>query len=217
MLVYYCARCARQNPSPMCGQCGRSLGNPSVRYVWEDSRLAVNDPARLSLLVRIAMGAVALAVAVMLAMEFILGGPGVFSTFFRSTGILLNTVGLGLGFLLLGGVLLVLQGRESVQYMLDPKGVLKRTWIEPTRARCWSRFIRYDKAAFQQNSLGKPFLLAHEEYLVWSDAARYRLSPSTGRITLYRPYAFVFMVLHLPRNEYAGAAEMVGAKLKNRK
>ena len=216
MLVYFCPKCVRQNPQPVCEGCGRSLGNPSVRYVWEDSRPALADMNRLGLLLRVAAGTVALAVTVMLLIEYILTGPAAFTVFFKSTGIPAVAIGLGLAMIALGLLALLLQGRETVQYMLDPRGVLKRTWIEPTRIKCWTRMIRYDKAAFQPNSEGRPFLLAHEEYLVWADAARFKLHPRAGRITLYRPYAFVFMVLHLPRHEYDGAAEMVAAKLKNK-
>jgi len=217
MLVYFCPKCVRQNPQPFCEGCRRTLGNPSIRYVWEDSRPALSDPYRLGLLLRVSAGAVALTVLTMFIIEFILTGSAAFTHFFRSTGIPAAAVGLGISLFMLGLLVLALQGRETVQYMLDPKGVLKRTWIEPTRLKCLARMIRYDKAAFQPNNEGRPFLLAHEEYLVWQDAARYRLSPRAGRITLYRPYAFVFMVLHLPRHEYDGAAEMVSAKLKNKR
>lgn len=217
MLVYYCAKCQRQNGRPQCESCGRGLGNPSVRYVWEDSRMALADSYRLGLLVRIALTATVLTVLVMLALEYILTGPSAFTSFFYSTGILKASLLMGFAVILLGLLALLLQGREEVQYMMDPKGVLKRTWIQPTRARCWARFIRYDKGAFQPNNEGKPFLLAHEEYLVWADAARYRLSPRAGRIILYRPYNFVFLVLWLPRGEYDGAAEMVAAKLRNKR
>lgn len=221
MLVFSCPKCFRQNPQPYCSACGRSLNNTAMRYVWEDSRPAISDPHRLGLLVRVCASAAALTVLSMLVIEYINNtNPNVgevFVSFFRSSGIPAWALGLSLALAGLGLLALVLQGRESVQYMLDPKGVLKRTWIEPTRLKCWSRMIRYDKAAFQLNNEGKPFLMAHEEYLVWQDAARYRLSPRAGRITLYRPYAFVFMVLHLPRQEYDGAAEMVASKLKNKR
>lgn len=217
MLVYFCPKCQRQNPQPFCSTCNRSLGNPSVRYVWEDSRSAIADVNRLGLLLRVTASAVALTVLVMLVIEYILHGAAAFTTFFKSTGIPAAAIGLGIALVLLGLLALTLQGRESVQYMLDPKGVLKRTWIEPTRLKCWSRMIRYDRAAFQKNSEGRPFLLAHEEYLLWADTARYKPAPRAGRITLYRPYAFVFMVLYIPRHEYDGAAEMVAAKLKNKR
>lgn len=217
MLVYFCPKCSLQNPRPQCGQCGRNLSSASIRYVWEDSRPGIADPARLGLLLRVTMAAVVLVILVMLVMEYILQGPQAFSTFFRSTGILPAALGLGLAFLALGLLALFLQGRESVQYMFDPKGVLKRTWIEPTHLKCWSRFLRYNRRNFMQNNEGRPFLLAHEEYLLWQDAARYKLHPHAGRITLYRPYAFIFMSLHLPPHEYQGAAEMVAAKLKNKR
>ncbi len=216
MLVYFCQKCVRQNAQPHCDSCGKTLGNPSVRYVWEDSRPALADPARLGLITRVAAFAVVITVLVMLIIEYILSGAAAFTSFFKSTGIAQTAVALGLSFVALGVLALFLQGRESVQYMLDPKGVLKRTWIEPTRLKCWSRLIRYDKAAFLPNSQGKPFLLAHEEYLLWQDAQRYKLSPRAGRISLYRPYAFLFMVLYLPRQEFDGAAEMVSAKMKGK-
>ncbi|NLM86997.1 MAG: hypothetical protein GX171_09945 [Clostridiales bacterium] len=217
MLVYFCPKCVRQNAQPHCDSCGRSLGNPSVRYVWEDSRLALSNTHRLGLMARAIAITVVLVVLVMLIIEYIINGAAAFTTFFRSTGIPTAAIGYGIGLMLLIMLGLFLQGRETVQYMLDPKGVLKRTWIEPTRLKCWSRFIRYDQAAFQQNNEGKPFLLAHEEYLLWTDTARYKPSPRAGRITLYRPYAFVFMVLYLPRQEYDGAMDMIAAKLKNKR
>ena len=52
MLVYFCPKCVRQNAQPHCDSCGRSLGNPSVRYVWEDSRLALSNTHRLGLMAR---------------------------------------------------------------------------------------------------------------------------------------------------------------------
>ena len=216
MLVYYCTKCAIQNNRTQCGQCGRALGNTAVRYVWEDNRQAISDPARLGLLARVAMSAVVITTLVMLVIEYIQQGSVAFSTFFTATGILPAAVGLGIALMALGLAALFLQGQESVQYMLDPKGVLKRTWIVPSRLRCWARMIRHDPRAFLRNSEGKPYLLAHEEYLLWQDTARYKLFPRAGRIVLYRPYAFIFMSLHLPRHEYEGAAQMVAAKLKNK-
>ncbi|HSK69778.1 MAG TPA: hypothetical protein VLA21_11005 [Candidatus Limnocylindria bacterium] len=215
MLVYYCSRCQARSPVPVCASCGRALGNPSVRYVWEDSRMAAGDPARVGLLLRVGAGASAIAVLGMLAVEYVRGGTAALPSFFSSSGVPYAALGLGAALVAGGLLVLLLQGRESVQYMMDPKGVLKRTWIEPTRLKCLARMLRYAPRAFQPNNEGKPFLLAHEEYLAWADARRYRLSPGRGRITLYRPYAFVFMVLHLPPGEYDGAAEMVAAKLKN--
>lgn len=216
MLVFFCEKCKRQNAQPQCDSCGRALSNPSIRYVWEDKRAAISDTARIGLIARVAGAALAVCVLVMLIIDYILNGNAAFTSFFKSTGIPLAAVTLAGGLFALGLLALTLQGQESVQYMLDPKGVFKRTWIEPTRLKCWSRMIRYDKAAFQYNREGKPFLLAHEEYLLWQDTARYRLAPRAGRISLYRPYAFLFMALYLPPHEFDGAADMVRTKLKGK-
>ena len=114
-------------------------------------------------------------------------------------------------------LLLALQGRESVQYVLDPKGALKRTWIQPTHLACWARLVRFDRRSVQPNADGVAFLMVHEEYLVWQDAARFVARPRAGRINLYRPYSFVFMTMYASPEEFDGAVEMIAAKIKPRR
>lgn len=216
MLVYYCPKCTIQNPQPQCGQCGRALGNTAVRYVWDDRRSTASDPGRLGLLARVSLGASLTTILVMFVMELASINGLSPAQFFTGSNIIPYALGLGIALFGLGLIALLMQGQESCQYMLDPKGVLKRTWIVPSRIRCWTRLIRYDQRAFQQNSEGKPYLLAHEEYLLWQDCARYKQRPRAGRILLYRPYAFLFMTLYLPRHEWDGALAMVAAKLKGK-
>lgn len=216
MLVYYCAKCQRQNPGAACSGCGKTLPSTAARYVWSDYGLAIHDPARIGSVLRVMFFAVMVLLLGMAAVEYIFSGPQVIS-FLTETNILPILVAVFFGGAALGFLLLALQGGENVQYAMDPKGVLKRTWITPSRLKCAARFLRYDPRAFQNNSEGVPFLMAHEEYLVWQDAARYVLHPRSGRINLYRPSSFLFMGMHIPREEYDGAAAMVAAKLKKRR
>ena len=216
LLIYYCAKCQRQNMRNVCDSCGKGLPGTAARYIWSDYRQPLADTVKLGALVRLPLMALALLITVMFVMEYIMTGAQAV-TFLTNSGILpamvqtfFSAVGVGL-------LILALQGKENVQYAMDPKGVLKRTWITPTRLNCLMRGIRYDKRAIQQNADGLPFLMAHEEYLVWQDARRYVLRPRAGRIKLYRPYAFVFMTLHIPREEYDGAAAMVAGKIKVKK
>ena len=213
MLVYYCAKCQRQNPRNQCDSCGKALAGTSARYIWSDYRLPLTDVVKVTAMIRSVLIALVLLISVMFLLEFILTGAGAV-TFLTGSGILTALVQVFFGAVAVGLLIFLLQGRENVQYAMDPKGVLKRTWITPSRLNCAARGIRYDKRAIQQNADGLPFLMAHEEYLLWQDAARYTLRPHAGRIKLYRPYSFVFMTLYIPREEYEGAAAMVSAKIK---
>ncbi len=216
MLIYYCAKCQRQNAHNQCEACGKNLPGTAARYIWSDYRASLADVVKLMALVRALLMALTLLIVVMFLLEFLRTGAGAVN-FLTGSGILPALV--QVFFLALGAALLVLllQGRENVQYALDPKGVLKRTWITPTRLNCLARGIRYDKRAIQHNADGVPFLMAHEEYLTWQDTSRYTLRPHSGRIKLYRPYSFVFMTLYIPRESYEGAAAMITAKVKMKK
>lgn len=216
MLIYYCAKCQRQNMRNVCDGCGKGLSGATARYIWSDYRLPLSDPFRVGAVPRVLLMALALLIVVMFVLEYILTGQDAVN-FLTNSGILPALVQVFLGAFAAALLVMGLQGRENVQYVLDPKGILKRTWITPTRLHCWSRGLRYDPASVQRNAEGLPFMMAHEEYLVWADAARYSLRPRAGRIKLYRPYAFVFMSLHVPREEYDGAAAMIAAKIKTRK
>ena len=111
MLVYYCPKCQRQNPQPQCVSCGRALGNPSVRYVWEDSRLAVADSHRIGFLFRVSLVVSMAVVLVMLVIEYIARGLDAFSYFFLSTGIPAAALALGLIALALFGFAMMLEFR----------------------------------------------------------------------------------------------------------
>ena len=215
MLIYYCAKCQRQNMHNVCDSCGKGLPGTAARYIWSDYRLPVGDVVKLGRVLRIPLIALALLITVMFVMEYILTGARAVD-FLTNSGVLPAMVQAFMGAVAIALLILALQGRENVQYAMDPKGVLKRTWITPSRLNCAARGIRYDKRAIQQNADGLPFLMAHEEYLLWQDAARFKLAPRAGRISLYRPYAFLFMALYLPRHEFDGAADMVRAKMKGK-
>jgi len=216
MLIYYCAKCQRQNVNNICESCGKSLPGTAARYIWSDYRLALGDAVKLGQVFRLPLIALAILITVMLALEYIITGSRAL-IFLTDSGILPQMVQLYFGAIGVSLLILAAQGYENVQYVMDPKGVLKRTWIRPGRLRCWARGLRYDPRAIQQNADGQPFYMAHEEYLVWQDAARYTLRPHAGRIKLYRPYAFVFMTLNLPREDYDYAARMVAGKIKLKK
>lgn len=217
MFIYYCNKCQRQNVSNVCESCGKALPGTSARYIWSDYRMPLGDTVKLGQVFRLPLMALALLISLMLALEYIMTGSRAI-IFLTDSGILPQMVQLYFGAIGVALLLLALQGHENVQYVIDPKGVLKRTWIKPGRLRCWSRGLRYDPRAIQQNPEGQAFYMAHEEYLTWQDARRYSLRPHAGRIKLYRPYSFVFMTLNTSAPEdYEYALNMVTSKIKLKK
>lgn len=218
MVHFFCRRCQRPSPHPTCEACGKPIPVSSVCNVWEEAVVPVMDPVRIGFVIRVMLFVTALLFVVMLSVELIfnVSGENAISMFLTKSGflpLLCQVLLLGIA---AGLLLLALQGRETTQYLMENKGILKRTWIQPTRLRCWSRFIRYDKNAVRENAEGVPFLMAHEEYLTYQDVARYSISARSGRVKLYRPYAFLFMSMHIPAADFDPAAAMLAAKMKNK-
>lgn len=218
MVYFFCRRCQRPSPEPYCESCAKPIPPSSVCNAWEEVHPAIGDPHKVAFVVRVMLFVTALLFAVMVAVEFLFNttGTDTISGFLTKSGFLPIIVQVFLSGLLLGLLALAAQGRETAQYLMDGKGILKNTWIEPTALKCWSRLIRYDKSAIRENADGVPFLLAHREYLTYQDTARYSVNERTGRVKLYRPYAFLFMTLHIPAQDFDPAAAMLHAKLKNK-
>lgn len=218
MVSFFCRRCQRPSGQPQCGGCGKPIPANSVCNVWEDERYPIADLSKVGFVLRAMLFVVLLVFFSMLILEFIFNtsGENAISVFLTRSGIMPLLLQVYVFGTLAGLMVLVLQGRETAQYLVEPRGILKRTWIQPTRLKCWSRMLRYDKMAIRENSEGVPFLLAHEEYVLYSDVARYSLHPRSGRAKMYRPYAFLFMTLNIPRPDYDEAAGMLAAKLKKK-
>ena len=132
LLIYYCAKCQRQNMRNVCDSCGKGLPGTAARYIWSDYRQPLADTVRLGALVRLPLMALALLITVMFIMEYIMTGAQAV-TFLTNSGILPAMVQTFFGAVGVGLLILALQGKENVQYAMDPKGVLKRTWITPSR------------------------------------------------------------------------------------
>ncbi|NLJ65516.1 MAG: hypothetical protein GX337_09100 [Christensenellaceae bacterium] len=215
MIQYFCRRCQRPGPTPTCAACGKSIPASSVCNVWEMRALPIMQRENIFFVFRLMLSVVLLVFLAMLAIEFIFSsGVDSISIFLTSSGVLPQLLYLFFGGVVFCLIILLLQGDETVQCLIEPKGVLKRTWIKPSRLKCATRLIRFDKHNILLNAENIPFLLAHEEYLAFPDVKRYALYPRSQRVKLYRPYAFLFMYFKVPRDSWDEAADMIASKLK---
>ena len=221
MLRYWCRSCGLPSRTTPCETCNKNIPATSVSNIWESSRRAVSDGVRLTFLLRLALVSVVCVFLCLLTLEFVLGhGLSGVSDFLTKSGMVATMFVLLVAILAIGALVLVLQGSETQQVLIEPKGILKRTWLyNPTRLQCWARFLSYpSKSGSDSHSVRRSgddvWLLAHAEYLAFQDVARYRLSPRQRKIKLYRPYAFLFMALTIPNEEYDDAIAMMLGKMK---
>ena len=215
MVQYFCRRCQRPNPNAVCESCKKSIPASSVCNVWETRSMPILQKENIFFVLRTMLFVIIAVFAIMLAVEFVYSSSmESISVFLTKSGVIPLIVKIYAIGAALGLITLLLQGDETVQVLIEPKGVLKRTWIRPTRLKCYARFLRYDKEAILLNADNIPFLLAHEEYLAYQDCRRFALYPRSQRVKLYRPYSFLFMCFKVPRQDWEEAAGMLSNKLK---
>lgn len=218
MVSFFCRACRCPSSRPVCEICKKPIPSNSVCNVWEDTRASIADRTKVGFVFRTSLYAMLILFLLLLVLEFINNtqAEAALSVFLTKSGMMPALIQAYFVLVAAGLLLLFLQGEETAQYLVEPKGILKRTWIKPTRLKCWSRFIRYNEQAIRSNAQGLPFLLAHEEYLLFTDAARYSQHKHGGRVSLYRPYSFLFMNLQIPPTDYDEAVSMMASKMKNK-
>jgi hypothetical protein len=215
MYFFYCRKCGTDNETNVCDTCGRTLKNTSARYMWRVARVPVLDGVAVRSILRALLYAELLLLFGLTAAQYLLKSFTEARDLLTSGGLLTALLECYLAGALLGILVLALQGREEVRYVLDPKGALLQTWICPSRLRCWTRFLSYDKRVFLTDSTGGPCMLARETHLLWADVRRAEFRARASRIDLFRPSAFLFMSLKIPRAEYGQAADLVASRTKH--
>lgn len=210
----YCKNCKTPSDTNLCMYCGKLIPASSECNVWEWVGSPLSGGGPLWLAARVMLAAVMAALVVFLALEYIYNPEKTVAL-----GALMTRSrvlpALGQIFLLALGVtaaVLMAQGRETRQYVMEPAGILARTWIEPTKLKCWSRLIPYDERRIAENDSGVRFLMAHEEYIAWKDIVRYKAYRHSGKIKIYHPYAFLFMELRIPFEDFDEAFAMLQKK-----
>jgi hypothetical protein len=215
MYFFYCRKCGTDNETNVCDTCGRQLKNTAARYMWRIARVPVLDGIAVRGILRVLLYAELLLLFVLVAAEYLLTDFPQARDLLTASGLLETLLVFYLAGAFLGILTLALQGREEVRYVLDPKGAHLQTWICPSRIRCWSRFLSYDKRVFLTDSTGGPCMLARETHLLWADVRRAEFRQRASRIDLFRPSVFLFMSLWIPREEYSQAADLVASRTKH--
>lgn len=199
MHVYYCKKCKQDSLSPICEHCGMQIASlrQNERFKWCHIRTPLGDtPTLLGALKLLFLSMAGLLLAIFL-------GELIVSPEKKNAMAIISTSGLLPWSLILFAacaavILLVLglRGQEELHFVLDSRGAHLQVWISPTRIKCLTRFIAFDRYNLSQAPDGNLRMLVDEQHLLWNDVARCEIRRHAGRIDLYRPGSFRFMSLY---------------------
>ncbi len=207
MIVSYCKKCKQDSEGTVCASCGKRASASSVRDVWRVIRVpGAEGGAWRSLLFGVLIVFVLLA-GVLTLVERFQSSQWDFEQ--HIGGILSSAAILSALCFLLGGALLLLQGREEVRYTLDMTGAHQQTWHRASRLRSWARLqsARLDTAIPSRD--GTRYVISEERHLRWQDIHEIKYVPSSGQIRLYHVRHLAPFVLRIPDEEYDTAEAIV--------
>ena len=181
----YCKRCNREvDAGEMCPFCGTRLGKNAAHAAWCAERTPVKDWMYWNSVMRLLLPGALVIVILVLLLEGIAGGPGAVekmlsSAFLPVLGILTATV-LAVVFLIL-----LLQGRELSDFVVDSRGIQETRWLpDPTPLKLILR-LKAPKMP-PEDGEGQVVKLG-ERRIAWKDVTRVQLWPEKCMVLIYAP------------------------------
>lgn len=215
MLYTYCKSCKRESPGEGCPLCGRRPSAAAMRDVWSVPLLPLAD-SRAWLSSLYALLAVAgLLILLIFGLEMLYSGTERTVNLWQGDllSMILFIVPVGL---MIVGLFLLLQGKETAVYILDHQGAHLQTWHRPSRIRSWARLQSADPWKDKAWEDGTVMRLSQERHLLWTDVQAVKYAPRSASILVYHTPHCAPLVLHLPPEEYELAAAYVKKYCKNK-
>lgn len=212
----FCKKCNAEVPlGESCSHCGGKLSKTNERLSFGCVRAPVKSWFCWNSILRVALPVLLLVALVTLLLEGVFsGGQGVRLLFLQ--GFLSTVLGV-LGMMLLFiWLLLGIQGRESVHYVIDKSGVFAYTYLDkPTAVKLSARFLSregVEKLRGDEQAVSG-FLLVRKEFLAWADVRRVRCWRENCQLLFFRPRWWQALSITCPPSEYAEAEAFVRKKL----
>ncbi len=218
--VNYCRKCKREVPTgETCPHCFGKLSKTNEQLSFWMLRVPVRDWFAWNQVLRVALPVLAAVAVVVLLLEGSLsGGRGIQALFLQ--GFFWTLIG-ALGVMLLLMLLVLwLQGRENVHFVLDKEGVHAFTHLERSSAtRLYARFLSPEAAS----RLRAKVVIAYNDTLVkrqdvfWTDIRRVSCWRENRQLLFFRPSWWQVLVVTCPPQIYADAEAYVRKKLSRNK
>ena len=187
-LTATCKKCNREVPvGNHCPYCGGKLGKTAAHAAWAVEKTPVRDWMSWNAVMRILLPAMLAVLLLTLLLEGLSGGTQALEQMLVSGFPIVLVILLGTVFLLVLLVLL-LQGKELSDYVIDSRGVHETRYLpHPTALRLLLR----GKSPALMNQLDPeaetPVLRLDEKNLSWREVARVQLWPEKCMVLFYAP------------------------------
>ena len=181
----YCKRCGREvEAGEMCPFCGTRLGKNAAHAAWCVERIPVKDWMYWNSVMRLLLPGVLVIFLLVLLAEGIAGGVEaadrmLSSAFLPVLGILLAAV------LLAVFVILLLQGKELSDFVVDSRGIHETRYLpDPTPLKL---MLRGKAPRMPEPGGGSRVVQLGERHIAWKDVSRVQLWPEKCMALFYAP------------------------------
>ena len=218
--VNYCKKCKQEVPiGESCPKCYGKLTKTGEYLSFALIRTPARDWFSWNQVLRVALPALLIVAAVTLGAEGALsGGRGIQALFLQ--GFLGTLVGVLLSMLLVMLILLLVQGKETVHFVLDKNGIRAYTYLyRPSTIRLFARFSTWETVKNIQKDEApiENYVLVKRVEVLWIDIRRIRFWKEDKRILLFKPSWWQTLVVTCPAVEYGEAEAFLRKKLARNK
>lgn len=217
----YCKKCKAETPATeTCPRCGAKLTRSGERISVTVLREPVRDWFSWNAMLRVVVPVVgAVLLFTVLAEALVEGGQGLQRVFMQG---FFWTLLLTLGMLLfLIWLLLLVQGRETVRYILDSKGAHACVYLkEPGSVRMYARLMTPETVEALQADAPEPLaghLYIRSMEIAWAQVRRADFWPETHTVLLYHPRFWLTLSIRCGAADYAEIAAYVLKKIPKKK
>ncbi len=219
-LVQYCRKCRKEVPlDSVCAHCGARLPKSSETLSFEVLHVPVKDWFCWNAWLRIALPVLLLVVAAVLGTELAVGGAAAVGKLLTGSFPLVMG-GLLCALLLVGLLLLSLQGRERIHYAIDKLGLHAWTYLEePSSLQLYARLMTPEMIKpleGDERALMDMTLIRHQ-FLPWKEIRRAYFWKENAVLLLYRPVWWQAMAVRCPAAELSAIEKLVQIYVKPKK
>ena len=187
-LTAYCKKCGREvDPGEICPYCGTKLGRTAAHTVWCIERQPVKDWMCWNAVMRLLLPAALAVLLLVLLLEGLSGGTEALERLFAGSFPLTLLILLA-GAVVLVFLILLLQGRDLMDFAVDNRGIhVTRYLPEPTALKLIMR-LKAPSLLNRTEENGRTKVLKLEERsIAWKEVARVQLWPEKCTVLFYAP------------------------------
>ena len=221
-LTNYCKKCKRETPpGDTCAHCGTKLTRAGERLAFTLERTPLRDWFSWNAMLRVVVPVIGLVFLVTVIAEAMTEGSrgvqlvfvqGFFWTLLYAFGLMLLAIGL----------LLTLQGKETVRYVLGSKSASAYVYLyRPHPIRLYARLMTPASVEAMQaeapEPLGEGYVFVRGVELPWSMVKRAGYWPETQTVLLYSPRYWQAMHIRCGIDTYEQTVAIVQKKVRGKK